>query len=60
MLYLLRYLQQFKKFSLIHYFQIFNFIITNLILFKNKYFLIFIRFLYYLSKKFVNIYDRNY
>jgi len=31
---LLRYLQQFKIFSLTHYFQIFSFMITNSILLK--------------------------
>jgi len=58
---LLRYLQQFKKFSLTHYFQIFSFMITNSMLFekKYKYFLIFISFFYYLSRNFVNIYGTS-
>jgi len=55
-----RYLQQFKKFNLTH-FQIFSFMITNSMLLEKKYryFLIFIRFFNYLSRKFVNIYERN-
>jgi len=55
---LLRYLHQFKKFSLTHYFQIFSFMIINF-LEKYRYFLIFIRFFYYLLRKFINIYERS-